>query len=79
MNIGIVTTGNDGGAGSVSRAYMDALQKQGNSVQIYARGGRYYPFGDPLWDLPNVASGMRYVPLGRVSRYMSDNHNCFLP
>lgn len=43
MNIGIVTTWHEGGAGYVSRAYMNVLREQGNEVQVYVRGGRYYP------------------------------------
>jgi 1,2-diacylglycerol 3-alpha-glucosyltransferase len=62
MNIGIVTTWHEGGAGYVSRAYRDVLQAQGSKVQIYARGGRYDPVGDPVWDLPEVAFGKRYTP-----------------
>lgn len=69
MNFGIVTAWHEGGAGYVSRAYMDALINQGHKVHIYARSGRYYPLGDTVWDLPNVTWGKRYEPLDRFSRY----------
>lgn len=62
MNIGIVTTWHEGGAGYVSRAYRDVLKAHGNNVKIYARGGKYYPIGDPIWDLPDVTFGKRYEP-----------------
>jgi glycosyltransferase involved in cell wall biosynthesis len=65
MNIGIVTSWHEGGAGYVSRAYMSVLRDQGHEVQIYARGGRYYPQGDPIWDLPQVTWGIRYSPFHR--------------
>ncbi|MFZ2405404.1 MAG: glycosyltransferase family 4 protein [Methylobacter sp.] len=69
MNIGIVTTWFERGAAYVSKAYMEALQRQGHSVHIFARGGEEYAQGDPLWDLPNVTWGVRYKPLGRISRF----------
>lgn len=69
MNIGIVTTWFERGAAYVSKAYMAALQQQGHTVHIFARGGEEYAIGDPLWDLPNVTWGKRYKPLGRISRF----------
>ncbi len=68
MNVGIVTTWHEGGAGYVSRGYMNVLAKQGNAVHIYARGGRFYPYGDPNWDLSYVTPGKRYVPF-RFTRF----------
>ena len=59
MNVGIVTTWHEGGAGYVSRGYMNVLTKQGNAVHIYARGGKFYPHGDPNWDLSYVTPGKR--------------------
>ncbi|PQP34944.1 glycosyl transferase family 1 [Desulfobacteraceae bacterium SEEP-SAG9] len=54
---------------------MNVLREYGNEVQIYVRGGRYYPRGDPIWDLPNVTSGIRYAPLGRISRFTAQYVN----
>ena len=48
MNIGIVTTWFPAGAGYVSKAYRDVLEKE-HKVLIYARGGKIMK-GDTLWD-----------------------------
>ncbi|MFP4573787.1 MAG: glycosyltransferase family 4 protein [Desulfobacterales bacterium] len=69
MNIAIVTAWFEGGAGYVSRAYMDALMQQGHDVKIYVRGGRYYATGDPKWELPNVTWAPRYEPLAKFTRF----------
>lgn len=69
MNIGIVTSWHEGGAGYVSRAYMNVLKSHGHDVQIYVRGGRYYPMGNPIWDLPNVTWGIRYEPPGKLTQF----------
>lgn len=53
MNIGIVTTWFERGAGYVSRAYKETLSKDHN-VFIFARGGEAFGKNDPNWDLPNV-------------------------
>jgi glycosyltransferase involved in cell wall biosynthesis len=58
MNIGIVTTWYERGASYVSRQYMEALENQGHSVFIFARGGKYAK-NDSKWDLPNVKWGYR--------------------
>jgi len=68
MNIGIVTTWFERGAAYVSKAYMEALQRQGHSVYIFARGGEYAQ-GNPSWDIPNVTWAKRYAPMGRISRF----------
>jgi len=52
MNIGIVTTWAETGAGHVSRAYQQAFEGE-HVVYIYARGAQSTR-NDPLWDLPNV-------------------------
>ena len=69
MNVGIVTTWHEGGAGYVSRAYRDVLKAQGHNVYVYARGGRYYPIGDPIWDTPEITWGIRYMPSDKISRF----------
>ena len=69
MNIGIVTSWHEGGAGYVSRAFMDVLKAVENNVQIYVRGGRYYPYDDPNWNLPNVTWGFRYGPLDKLTNF----------
>jgi glycosyltransferase involved in cell wall biosynthesis len=48
MNIAIVTTWFPAGAGYVSKAYRETLEKE-NTVYIYARGGKNME-GDPVWD-----------------------------
>ena len=55
-NIGIVTTWFERGAGYVSRAYKEVLERE-HSVFVYARGGEGYAIGDPLWDGPEVTWG----------------------
>lgn len=65
MNIGIVTTWYERGAAYVSRAYMAALQNQGNKVYIYARGGDFYARGNSVWDLENVTYSKEYKPLNK--------------
>ena len=57
MNIGLVTTWFDRGAGMVSRQIMKTLLPQHN-VWIYARGEKYAS-DDPHWNLPNVHWGRR--------------------
>lgn len=52
MNIGIVTTWFPAGAGYVSKAYSEILERD-HTVFIYARTGKIMK-GDPSWDLPNV-------------------------
>ena len=71
MNIGIVTAWLECGAGYVSRSYMRVLQQHGHNVRIYVRGwcGHYDPDPDPIWDMPEVTWGIRYRPIGRVSRF----------
>lgn len=68
MNIGIVTTWFERGAAYVSKAYVKALGSESN-VFVYARGGKKYGKNDPNWDIPNVTWGIRYEPLGRISRF----------
>lgn len=53
MNIGIVTTWFERGAGYVSRQYRDLL-KNDHNVYVYARGGEQYAVGDAAWDGPFV-------------------------
>lgn len=53
MNIGIVTTWFERGAGYVSRQYRDLL-KNDHNVYVYARGGEQYAAGDAAWDGPFV-------------------------
>lgn len=52
MNIGIVTTWAETGAGHVSKAYEQALQGE-HSIYIYARGAHTAVL-DPKWNRPNV-------------------------
>lgn len=52
MNIGIVTTWFPSGAGYVSRAYKEALEKD-HRIFIFARGGKRMK-GDDFWDGDNV-------------------------
>lgn len=59
MNIGIVTTWFERGAGYVSRSYKDVLE-QCHNVFIYGRGGDKYAVGDPVWDGPDVVWGPRF-------------------
>lgn len=59
MNIGIVTTWFERGAAYVSRQFEQVLEKEGNNVFIFARGGESYAKGDPNWDKPNVTWATR--------------------
>lgn len=52
MIIGIVTTWFPAGAGYVSKAYRDVLERE-NTVFIYARTSKGME-GDPFWDDPHV-------------------------
>ena len=52
MSIGIVTTWFPAGAGYVSKAYSEILERS-HTVYIYARTGKIMK-GDPSWDSPNV-------------------------
>lgn len=61
MNIGIVTTWFERGAGYVSRQYRDVLSTE-HQVFIYARGGEKYAIGDKEWDGPRVTWGKK-IPL----------------
>lgn len=56
MNIGIVTTWFERGAGYVSKLYMQLLQSKGHNVFIYARGG-YFEKNNYEWDKENVTWG----------------------
>jgi len=56
MNIGIVTTWFESGAGYVSRQYRNALTGR-HQVFIYCRGGERRPIGDPEWDAEFVTWG----------------------
>lgn len=58
MNIGIVTTWFERGAGYVSKNFFNALREKNNTF-IYARGGESYAVGDKKWDLPEVTWGKR--------------------
>jgi len=58
MNIGIVTTWFERGAGYVSKQFEDVLSIKHN-VKIYARGGEKYAIGNPQWDKDNVTWGKR--------------------
>jgi len=71
MNIGVVTTWFERGAGYVSKAYVKTLAKQ-HRVFVYARGGETYGKGDPNWDLPFVTFGPRwYNPVFPLDSAMS--------
>lgn len=73
MNIGIVTTWWDCGAGFVSRQIMDILASEHN-VFIYARGERY-EIGNSFWDLDNVHWGTRvfWPGSGRIDQIDFEN------
>ncbi|MCC6454899.1 MAG: glycosyltransferase family 4 protein [Caldilineaceae bacterium] len=58
MNIGIVTTWFERGAGYVSRQYKEVLEPA-HKVLIYARGGSTYAQNDPNWQAPYVTWGKR--------------------
>jgi len=53
-NIGIVTTWFERGAGYVSKSFAEALQQNGYSTFIYARGGEKFAKGNESWDYENV-------------------------
>lgn len=59
MNIGIVSTWFERGAGYVSRAYKEVLE-QNHKVYVYGRGGETYAVGDPAWDGPEITWGPRF-------------------
>lgn len=61
MNIGIVTTWFERGAGYVSKRYVKILEKEHN-IFIYARGGEKYAIGEIGWDEPRVTWGKK-IPL----------------
>jgi len=61
MNIGIVTTWFERGAGYVSRQYKDVLSKE-HQVFIYARGGEKYAIGNKNWDGTDVTWGKK-IPI----------------
>lgn len=58
MNIGFVSTWFERGAAYVTKQYIDAL-KENNNVFVYARGGKEYGKGNPIWDLPYVTWGLK--------------------
>ena len=53
MNIGIVTTWFERGAGYVSKQYKNILSLS-NNIYIYARGGERKAIGNKEWDSDNV-------------------------
>ncbi|KEQ28924.1 hypothetical protein N180_15355 [Pedobacter antarcticus 4BY] len=57
MNIGIVTTWFERGAAYVSKQLMDTIEKGGDKVFIYARGGEGTGKGDSKWDKDYVTWG----------------------
>ncbi len=62
MNIGIVTTCFERGAAYVSKTYMHLLEKGGNSVYIFARGGENIPSTiSDNWNENNVTRSKRYI------------------
>lgn len=62
MNIGIVTTWFERGAAYVSKIYLEALQKEGHNVYIYARGGESHPSQkDAKWNGSNVTRENTYI------------------
>jgi len=60
MNIGIVTTWFERGAGYVSRQYRDVLNQR-HAVHIYARGGEGSAQGDPEWEASHVTWGKKVL------------------
>ncbi|MCQ2379084.1 MAG: glycosyltransferase family 4 protein [Victivallaceae bacterium] len=60
MRIAIVTTWFERGAAHVSRLFMESLQRAGDSVFIYARGGERYAKKNPVWDRENVVWAPEY-------------------
>lgn len=62
MNIGIVTTWFERGAAYVSKTYMHLLEKGGNCVYIFARGGENIPSTiSDTWNENNVTRSKRYI------------------
>ncbi len=62
MNIGIVTTWFERGAAYVSKNYMELLEKGGNCVYIFARGGENIPTTlTNKWMGNNVTRSTRYT------------------
>ncbi len=61
MNIGIVTTWFERGAGYVSKQYKNVLEKE-HSVFIYARGGEKYAIGNNDWDGEKITWGKK-IPI----------------
>lgn len=53
MNVGIVTTWFERGAGVVSKQFADIIGQR-HQVYVYARGGESFAKDDPRWNLPNV-------------------------
>ncbi|KLO24341.1 hypothetical protein X275_00655 [Marinitoga sp. 1197] len=81
MNIGIVTTWFERGAGYVSRQYMKILQKKGHNVFIYARGGERYAKDDHNWNLKNVYWSKRisipistYIDIKEFEKWLDKNN-----
>lgn len=74
MNIGIVTTWFERGAGYVSKAYVKTLASR-YKVFVYARGGEKYGKRDPNWDLPYVTYSPRWHnPLFKFDSAMCRTH-----
>lgn len=62
MKIGIVTTWFERGAAYVSKIYMEALQKEGHTVFIYARGGETHASQkSDEWNQENVTRSNIYT------------------
>lgn len=79
MNIGIVTTWFERGAGYVSKQYRDILSHS-NQVFIYARGGEEYARGNSDWDIPRVKWGKlpsnpipTAIDLGDFKKWINSN------
>lgn len=53
MNVGIVTTWFERGAGVVSKQFADIIGQR-HPVFVYARGGESFAKDDPRWNLPYV-------------------------
>lgn len=74
MNIGIVTTWFERGAGYISKAYVKTLGSKCN-VFVYARGGEKYGRNDPNWDFPYVTYSPRwYNPIFKLDSAMCRTH-----
>lgn len=79
MNIGIVTVWFERGAGYVSRAYREMLERE-HRVFVFARGGERYGRGDPGWDDADVTwsesvPGMmeHYIDYAAFARWVRRN------